>query len=279
MALALVIERALGLATIQDLGRPGRMHEGLAAGGALVPSLLIAANRAVGNRDGSPAVEIFGKITVRAERAIFTSVGQLARGELVVIESEPRRVAYLAIRGGIAAEFVLGGYGAQLSAGIGAPLRAGAQLHSFDDHRGHDSAVRRAPAGASAVHGPLPSGFEAGAPDRRETRIAVMAGPDSDAFAIDAVVQLCSAPYRILPTSDRVGTRLEGPRVPRLPHEQRSRPMVRGAIEVPPDGSPIVLGPEHPTIGGYPVLAVVTHADLDRLFASRIGSQVWFTRA
>jgi allophanate hydrolase subunit 2 len=101
----------------------------------------------------------------------------------------------------------------------------------------------------------------------------VIAGPD--AFAPDALAALTSAPYRISPDSDRVGTRLVGPTIPQSPGEA-SRPMVRGAIEIPRDGAPIVLGPEHPTTGGYPVLAVVASADLGRLFAVRLGGVVRF---
>jgi allophanate hydrolase subunit 2 len=52
--------------------------------------------------------------------------------------------------------------------------------------------------------------------------------------------------------------------------------MVRGAIEVPRDGQPIVLGPEHPTTGGYPVIAVITSTDLDRFFALPLGRPVQF---
>jgi allophanate hydrolase subunit 2 len=55
--------------------------------------------------------------------------------------------------------------------------------------------------------------------------------------------------------------------------------MVAGAIEVPASGSPIVLGPDHPTTGGYPVLAVVLRADLGRFNARPIGAAVRFTRA
>jgi 5-oxoprolinase (ATP-hydrolysing) subunit C len=54
--------------------------------------------------------------------------------------------------------------------------------------------------------------------------------------------------------------------------------MVIGAIEVPRDGNPIVLGPEHPTTGGYPIIAVVASADLGRLFSIRLGGTVRFTR-
>jgi allophanate hydrolase subunit 2 len=101
-------------------------------------------------------------------------------------------------------------------------------------------------------------------------------GPDLHAFAPDALAALVSAPYRISPTSDRVGTRLAGPDLPRNMAPERSRPMVRGALEVPRDGQPIVLGPEHPTTGGYPILAVIAEDDLDRFFAIRLGGEVAF---
>lgn len=258
--MALSVVNALGLVTVQDLGRPGRMHEGLAPGGALVPGLLIAANRAVGNRDGSPAIEVLGRLVVRAGGDIETSAGRIARGQTLAIESEPQRAAYLAIRGGVSAELVLGGYATQLSAGIGARLRAGEQLRSANEPRRETVVANVAASRAAAAQAP----------------IQLVAGPDSEEFASDALAQLCSAPYRVLPTSDRVGTRLDGPAVTRGAGRGRSQPMVRGAIEVPPDGVPIVLGPEHPTIGGYPIVAVVAHRDLDRLFATRIGGQVRF---
>jgi allophanate hydrolase subunit 2 len=106
--------------------------------------------------------------------------------------------------------------------------------------------------------------------------IRVVAGPDRHAFAPDALAALVSAPYRISPTSDRVGTRLVGPDLPRTAAPERTRPMVCGALEIPRDGQPIVLGPEHPTTGGYPILAVIVDDDLDRFFAIRIGGEVAF---
>jgi allophanate hydrolase subunit 2 len=55
--------------------------------------------------------------------------------------------------------------------------------------------------------------------------------------------------------------------------------MVAGAIEVPPSGAPIVLGPDHPTTGGYPVLAVILRADLGRFHAVPLGAPVRFRLA
>jgi allophanate hydrolase subunit 2 len=110
----------------------------------------------------------------------------------------------------------------------------------------------------------------------RDGPIRVSPGPDRHAFAPDAPAALVSAPYRILPTSDRIGTRLTGPDVPRIAAPERSRPMVCGALEIPRDGQPIVLGPEHPTTGGYPILAVIFDDDLDRFHAIRLGGEVTF---
>src|SRR5207237_2248896 len=72
MSAALEMVAVAGLATVQDAGRPGRMHEGIPAGGALVPELLARANRAVGNAPGAAALEIFGRARARAVSAEVT---------------------------------------------------------------------------------------------------------------------------------------------------------------------------------------------------------------
>lgn len=264
--MTLVLARALGLVTLQDLGRPGRMHEALPPGGALVRSALVSANRAASNPDDAVALEILGRIVVRAEAdtlvatdVLHTGAPHLLRaGSELTLSSEPHRAAYLALRGGITAPLLLGGRGAHLSAGLGALLRTGARLAS----------AALPPVSAQPLAAPV-TGL-----------IHLLPGPDLDAFTAAALAALTSAPYRILPASDRVGTRLAGPLLPRRPdYAEHSRPMVRGALEVPRDGAPIVLGPEHPTTGGYPIIAAIAHADLDRFFAIRIGGDVRFVVA
>ncbi len=102
-------------------------------------------------------------------------------------------------------------------------------------------------------------------------------GPNLDDFASSALDTLLSSTYKLRPDSDRVGTRLSGPALPRTTRDLATpRPLVRGALEVPGDGLPILLGPEHPTTGGYPVLAVVATADLDRMFSIPLGGSVRF---
>ena len=87
---------------------------------------------------------------------------------------------------------------------------------------------------------------------------------------------MTAGPYRVSEASDRVGTRLDGPPIGRLENMERSRPMVRGGIEIPRDGKPIVLGPEHPTTGGYPLVAVIAASDLGRFFSVPLGGTVRF---
>lgn len=258
--MTLVATRVTGLVTIQDLGRPGHMHEALPPAGALVPELLVAANRVARNPDHAPALEIFGQLVIRAEhdcRIATAAKPQLLRaGDEYTVTSEPRRVTYLAVRGGVAAPLVLGGRATQLSAGIGAPIRTGTAIE-----------VAAEPETAHTLE-----------PFDDTSPVHVVPGPDRDAFAPDAFERLVATPYRISPRSDRVGTRLEGPAIALRPdHASASRPMVRGAIEVPADGMPIILGPEHPTTGGYPILAVIVHADLGRCFAIRIGGMLRLT--
>ena len=259
--MTLAVRRALGLVTVQDLGRPGRMHEAVPRGGALVPARLIAANRAAGNPDDAAALEVLGALTIRADEPHVVATDSaaartLAAGDELVVASEPRRVAYLAVRGGIAAPLVLGARGALLCAGLGGLVRSGQQLTS---------------AGLAAV---------AMTPPRRElpeAPIRVVAGPDPGQFLPGALARLLASTYRVSPSSNRVGTRLDGAALPRSAAPEVSRPMVIGAIEVPGDGTPIVLGPEHPTTGGYPIIAVVVRADLGRLFSIRLGGGVRFT--
>jgi len=288
--MSLVIVRALGLCTVQDLGRPGHMHQAVPPGGALVAERLIAANRAVRNPDDAPALEILGQLTVRAEGAIDIATDRaparaLAPGGELAIASEPRRVTYLAVRGGIAAPQVLGGRGTLLCAGLGGLVRTGQrfELAGLAEVAPATPAPRPATAASRGRatrprRTDRPDSGPPDADDALDAPIQVIPGPDTDAFAPGAIELLVTSAYRVLPSSDRVGTRLDGPALLRTGAPEISRPMVLGAIEVPRDGKPIVLGPEHPTTGGYPVIAVVARADLGRLFSVRLGGTVRFTR-
>jgi allophanate hydrolase subunit 2 len=110
--------------------------------------------------------------------------------------------------------------------------------------------------------------------------LRVVPGPDRERFADGALETLLTSAFTISPRSDRVGVRLVGSAIHRVAcvdgDTAVSGPMVRGAIQVPASGEPIVLGPDHPTTGGYPVLATVLSVDVGALMARPVGALVRF---
>jgi 5-oxoprolinase (ATP-hydrolysing) subunit C len=232
----------------------------------MAPAHLAYANAAAHNPADAAAIEAFGDLELLARAAVVVAteagvVRTLAANERARFDRPAgRRVHYLALRGGLDVPRVLGGRGTLPTAGLGGhegrPLRRGDVLGVGD---------------AALSFAALPPPSDDDAP------IALVAGPDLDAFAHGTLDLLCAATFTIAPASDRTGTRLAGPRLAlRGAAFRPSAPMVRGAIEVPPDGAPIVLGPDHPTTGGYPVLACVRSADFGRFMRITLGAAVRF---
>jgi biotin-dependent carboxylase-like uncharacterized protein len=250
---------------VQDAGRPGHMHEGVPPGGALVPELLARANVAARNAPGAAAIESFGALSLEAREDALVAFDDgkarpLSAGTSLTIASDGARVRYVAVRGGIDVPELLGGRGTLLVASLGGhegrALRRGDVLHAGD---------------APAVDTAMPS-----APDL-VAAVRVVPGPDRDRFPDEALEVLLSSSFVVDARSDRVGVRLVGPALPRLGSDSgASSPMVRGAIQVPPSGMAVVLGPDHPTTGGYPVLATVIAKDFGSLAARPPGTRVRF---
>jgi len=281
-----------GLATVQDEGRPGWMHRGIPPGGPLVPDGLARANRAAGNAGCAACIELVGAITLQNDAeegpvqvarghvrstvlqgAIHVGIDDgrivsIAPGAATRIASDGGRPRYIAPRGGIDVPIAWGGRGTLLVAHVGG-LEGRALVRG--DRLALAADIDPKPCAAA--------GQDAGAP----TAIAplrVIAGPDIERFEDGALDVLLGSVYRVSPASNRVGARLVGPALRAAAGaSSRSRPMVRGAIEVPPSGEPIILGPDHPTTGGYPVIAVVVRADVGAVYAAGIGGSVRFALA
>ncbi len=260
------IESIVGFASVQDGGRPGHMHEGVPPGGALVPERLATANAAARNPPGAAAIEFAGTIAVTARGSLLlgTDAGAthaLGDGETRAFAGKERFVHYLAVRGGLDVPRVLGGRGTLVVAALGGhegrPLRRGDRL---------------------PVGGEPPDAAPARSlPETPRGPVRVVLGPDLYRFDANAIDVLLGSTFLVDARSDRVGTRLSGPRLVSTPEPAAaSAPMVRGAIQVPPSGEAIVLGPDHPTTGGYPVIATVVHAHLGSLASLRVGATVRF---
>jgi allophanate hydrolase subunit 2 len=232
----------------------------------MVPELLQAANASLGNAPGSAALEAYGELRLVARGGpLWISVDGAPRlavdGETVVVERPAGAVArYVGFLGGIDVPEQLGGRGALPVAGIGRAVKKGDR-------------VRVAAAAGTANVVPSPLSLDWSSPVR------LLPGPDLDRFASaeQALEALTSADLAVSPASDRTGTRLTGVALPRTGDDRPGpAPMVRGAIQVPSSGEPIVLGPDHPVTGGYPVIAVVIRADWGKVSGRRPGARVRF---
>lgn len=278
----LVVERPGPLTTVQDLGRRGVAHLGVPRAGALDEPALRAANRLVGNEPGAAGLETtLGGVAVRAVGTVLVAVtgapspvrvdGRPAAwgapvvvpaGALVEVGPATSGVrGYLAVAGGIAVPPVLGSRSADLLSGLGpAPLAAGDRL----------------PVGAPPPYRARPELVPLPAPPA-ELVLRLRLGPRTDWFAPEAVARLGRDRYLVSPTGNRVGLRTEGPPLARTRSgELPSEGMVLGAVQIPPDGQPVVFLADHPTTGGYPVIGVVPAGDLAAAAQARPGTPVRF---
>jgi biotin-dependent carboxylase-like uncharacterized protein len=242
------------LLTVQDRGRPGLAHLGVPPSGAADPAAYELGNRLVGNPPGAAALEasIDGPV-LRFDRPTTVALTGATTPEVRTVEVlEVGRCVggvrtYICVRGGVEVEPVLGSRSTDLLTGLGpAPLRAG-------------DVVRLGPEPADP---PRAGSIHAQAlPDTPVLR--VVPGPRADWFTAAALETLCSEPWRVSSSSNRVGVRLEGPPLERARRDELlSEGLVTGALQVPASGQPILLLQDHPTTGGYPVIAVVLADDL-----------------
>ncbi|MFC0680833.1 biotin-dependent carboxyltransferase family protein [Lysobacter korlensis] len=272
---------------IEDLGRPGLAAQGVSPSGAMDRSALALANRLLGNDDAAAGLEVllgglrltaegplwiavtgaWGDVTIDAARVEPHTATPVEPGAVLSVGEATAGIRYyLAVRGGIAVEPVLGSRSRDVLAALGpSPLAAGDLL----------------PVGSPPVRRiPPVDGVPVDPPTRGEIELALRPGPRRDWFAADAWRALSDTSWSVSARSDRTGVRLDGVALERVRSgELPSEGMLRGAIQVSPDGAPTVLGADHPVTGGYPVIAVVTDATVDRLAQARPGQPIRFTHA
>lgn len=271
------------LALVQDLGRPGYAHLGVPPSGALdVPALKLA-NRLVGNDEAAAGIEcLFGGLKLRAKTSCTVAVTgpavavgvdgrdvgshapiHLAAGQLVAIGAPITGLrCYLAVSGGIAADAALGSRSRDVLSEIGpGPLRAGDVL----------------PLGTPSG---VPSGADVVLPSVAAAELVVPVEPGPRAHWFDGLESGLAKTWTVTAESNRVGLRLDGTPLTRereyAEKELPSEGLLTGAVQVPPDGLPVVFLADHPTTGGYPVAAVVRQASLPALAQARPGTLLRF---
>ncbi|MFF2308337.1 biotin-dependent carboxyltransferase family protein [Streptomyces sp. NPDC058128] len=282
---AVVVVRAGALTTVQDLGRVGYAHLGVPRSGALDPAAVRLVNRLVGNSETAAVLETtVDGCALRPRCAVTVAVGgapcpvrvdgrpaawgtavRVPAGAVLDVGAATRGLrGYVAIGGGIEVEPVLGSRSTDLLSGLGPPPAA------------EEAVLPLGPDTGAAAQGSVDAPPWPGPPGELVLRVRL--GPRDDWFTAAALRTLVTRAYRVSSAGNRIGLRLDGPALERARHgELASEGMVLGAVQVPPDGRPVVFLADHPTTGGYPVVGVVRETDLGRVAQAVPGTPVRFT--
>lgn len=269
-----------GLQTvIEDLGRAGLTSSGVGLSGTAIRVAQAQANRLVGNLDSAAALEISqGLFCVEAMKTVVLALTgaprdaqingpfgdrsvrlgtafRLSPGERLTV-GPPRKGlrTALALRGGIEAPKILGSRSFDTLAGIGPrPITVGDE-------------IRAAQAENTSVAHPETYPYSLSGPNE-DTVLRVSLGPRDDWFTEPSIAHFFAERWTVAPSSDRIGVRLTGDAITRtetrVGTELPTEGMVLGAIQVPPNGQPVIFLADHPTTGGYPVIGVVLDEDVE----------------
>ncbi|WP_347558463.1 biotin-dependent carboxyltransferase family protein [Robbsia sp. KACC 23696] len=278
------------LTSLQDRGRYGHQHLGLSVSGAMDTLSQSLANLVLGNDENAATLEItlLGPVLRFNEETVIALCGADLSAEIdgiPVNQAEPTRVkageqltfgrrvrgvrCYLAVRGGLDAPMFMGSASTYLRGRVGGlegrALKAGDTLRAL----AHAIDLPALPFESAALDGLLA--------EQVGDTVRVMPGREWDHFDTAARDMLLGQPYKITTQSDRMGYRLEGPVLERAnKRDILSEAITFGAMQVPPNGQPIVLMAERQTTGGYPKIAQVIGADLGKLAQCAPGDTVRF---
>lgn len=270
--------------SIQDRGRFGYRRFGVSTSGAMDQYSLAVANALVGNPPNTAAIEmpvagasfrVVGgpvliavaglgtRLTVSSRRIAPETSAFASDGEDIVVAPARQGVYnYLAISGGILSQPVLGSRSCHQRSGLGGQLLSPGSVITCEP-AGVDKRPMRYVRKAQLANGP----------------IRALPGPQADMFASEVIEAFFRSAHSISSQSDRMGLSLIGEPLPALGgHDIVSDGVVPGSVQVPGDGRPIVLMRDAQTTGGYPKIATVISADLDRLAQIPLGQQVRFQR-
>ncbi len=284
---ALLVRRAGLQTTVQDLGRPGYGRFGVPLSGAMDTESLRLGNMLLDNPAHAaglemtlvgPELEALGSLdcaytgadmnlTVNGRRLQPYRAFAVREGDVLrfgAVRTGAR--AYLCLRGGVDVEPVLGSRSTAVTARIGGfegrPLLGGDIIRALEPASSTTPLVRGLPQSLLRRHG-------------RETTLRIVEGPQV-AEMHEALEHLLAADWTVNGRSNRVGVRLDGPRLPVRPQAWRTEGVPIGAVQVPADGAPILLLADRQTTGGYPKPAVIAAVDLPAAGQLQPGDRVAF---
>ena len=274
------------LTTIQDQPRFGLARYGLSEAGPMAPSSFLEANYLAGNEEALPTLEI----TMKPPRLLFrttTRIGLAGADFGWRLDNRPLQTAqsievragstlqgdycrsglrgYIAFDGGLAVPRWHGSAATHVQSGLG-----GRRIERGDELPLHPRSGVKPRSLREHATSPLFNG--------QHKVLRVVAACHLHLFDAEAISLLTGAIYRVTEQSSRMALRLEGLGLPGPTEPLLSSGAWQGAIQVPPSGIPQVLGADHPSTGGYPILASVIRADFETLGQLRPREEIRFGR-
>ena len=281
------IKRAGINTTFQDKGRDNLYHIGIPFSGAMDNRNFLLANKLVGNKVDSPVIEFAyqgpllkfngDKITITVTGDVIFKLNkknneidgrcyetyQLENGDEINILSTNKSVyGYLAISGEIDLKFQWGSCSVNTKANIGS--NGGKKLNNEQKINIHKINLNQKNKKIDYLNSKIEN-------------IRVIKGTNFDYFSEEGKKYFFEKEFIVSKLSDRMGMRLEGPKIENIVNTNiKSEGLLKGVIQVPADGNPIIMLSDHGTIGGYPKIGVVASVDYDRLVQISPGSKIRF---
>ena len=273
--------------TFQDLGRKNLYHIGIPFSGAMDNRNFILANAIAGNKENTPVIEFAYQgplLKFKGEKINFNITGNvsfnlikkeeqiegncyenytLEEGDQLDILSTNKSVyGYLAISGNFEVQFQWGSCSTNTKANVGAndgkKIEKDQLIEILDTHS-HNS-KRKLEYVSSKIE-----------------YIRVIKGTNFNYFSDEGKKFFFEKEFKVTKLTDRMGMRLEGPKIENIIDTNiKSEGIIKGVIQVPADGNPIIMFSDHGTIGGYPKIGVVISSDYDKLVQLPPGSKIKF---
>ena len=273
--------------TFQDLGRKNLYHIGIPFSGAMDNRNFILANAIAGNKENTPVIEFAYQgplLKFKGEKINFNITGNvsfnlikkeeqiegncyenytLEEGDQLDILSTNKSVyGYLAISGNFEVQFQWGSCSTNTKANVGAndgkKIEKDQLIEILDTHS-HNSKRKLEYMNSKIEY------------------IRVIKGTNFNYFSDEGKKFFFEKEFKVTKLTDRMGMRLEGPKIENIVDTNiKSEGIIKGVIQVPADGNPIIMLSDHGTIGGYPKIGVVISSDYDKLVQLPPGSKIKF---